>query len=263
MSLFDPNTTEERVQQLANDGWWNGSGKPIPALPDVEIRHLEDELLEIGMRVIGSADRASGWDDAYAAFVNAFLRTGAALTEPLFHVDIPNMLFNFSLRNGWFQHLTILKESEPGHLLAPKRIPIEEFATTGPIFHEVHNKRQQLGWFKDRIRPAVLEWSPKTKLQQHNVTQASTVTHADKPGFRTATEMLKDYRKAQSLTWKRFAERFGMSETTMRQRICEPEDKSPIKSETLGPLAKKFGCDSSYFTWPMKNERHFPPLPLA
>ena len=161
MSLFDPNTTEELVQQLANDGWWNGSGQPIPPFPDLETRHLEDELLKIGLTVIGSADRASGWEDAYAAFVNAFLRTGAPLTEALLHIDIPNMLFNFALKNGWFPHLTILKESEPGHLLAPKRIPITEFVTTGPIFHEVHNKRQQLGWFRDRIRLAVHLWTVK------------------------------------------------------------------------------------------------------
>jgi hypothetical protein len=132
-------------------------------LPDLQTRHLQDELLKSGLKVIGSADRASGWDDAYAAFVNAFLQTGATLTEPLLHVDIPNMLFNFSLRNGWFPHLTILKETEPGHLLAPRRLPITEFATTGPIFYEVHNKRQQLGWFKDRIRNAVHVWTIKAK----------------------------------------------------------------------------------------------------
>ena len=166
MSLFDPNTTEEQVQLLANDGWWNGSGQPIPPLPDLETRHLEDELLKIGLKVIGSADRASGWEDAYAAFVNAFLRTGAPLMELLLHVDIPNMLFNFSLRNGWFPHLTLLKESEPGHLLAPKRIPITEFATTGPIFYDLRNKQQQLGWFKDRIRPAVLEWTVRASEQE-------------------------------------------------------------------------------------------------
>lgn len=182
VSLFDPNTSEERLQQLATGGWWNGSGQPIPPFPDLEVRHLEDELLTIGLKVIGSPDRASGWDDAYAAFVNAFLRTGATLTQPLLHVDIPNMLFNFGLRNGWFPHLTILEETKPGHLLAPKRIPIGEFATTGPVFSEVHNKRQQLGWFKDRIRNAVHVWTIKAKEILPESDSSGTASSQDAPG---------------------------------------------------------------------------------
>jgi hypothetical protein len=142
----------------------------VPQLSDAGTRALEADLEKSGLKIIRSPDRDSGWEDAYAAFANAFLRTGATLTASLLHIDIPNMLFNFSLRNGWFPHLTLLTEGGvPSHLLSPKRVPIEHFATTGgSVFKEVHNKQQQLGWYRERIRPAVLEWSAKAAEQRIN-----------------------------------------------------------------------------------------------
>lgn len=170
MSLFYPNTPDERLEQLTTAGWCEGSGEPVPQLSDAEARQLEVDLLKCGLEIKQSRDHGSGWEYAYDAFANAFLRSGATLTERLRHIDIPNMLFNFSLTNGWFPHLTLLTEAgTPYHFLSPRRVPIEHFATTGGSrFHEIHNKRQQLGWYRKRIGNAVLNWDIKVAEQRIN-----------------------------------------------------------------------------------------------
>ena len=84
----------------------------------------------------------------------------------MLHLDIPNMLFNIALKGGWFPGLTLLTD-QSAPLLSPQRFPIDEIAAThGSVLTKVENRRQQLDWYRNRIRPAVLEWSVKALEHQ-------------------------------------------------------------------------------------------------
>lgn len=162
MSLFDPETPEERLDQLCRDAS-GGSGEPVPELPQKTKVHLEAELLRIAAKMSRASTHQEGFEEAYGVFADAFHQSGVALTEPLLHLDIPNMLFNFAARHGWFPHLTSLVEkSEIPDITSPNRIAYEKLGTKGGVGGlTAPDKRESFIWFKNNIRPAVLEWTAK------------------------------------------------------------------------------------------------------
>jgi hypothetical protein len=162
MSLFDPETSDERLDQLRRDSS-GGSGEPVPELSQKTREHLKAELLRIGAKMARASTPQEGLEEAYGAFADAFRQSGVALTEPLLHLDIPNMLFNCAVMNGWFPYLTsLIGQSHAPGLTSANRIPYEKLGTKGGVGGlTVPDKRESFIWFKDNIRPAVLEWTAK------------------------------------------------------------------------------------------------------
>ena len=102
MSLVDP-TGPELLERLVAGGW-PVSGEPLPDLSTSEKQQLELALLRIGVKIFRSPERMDGWDEAYNAFAEAFQANGAKLSSRQTRFDLPNMLFNFALKNGWIPH---------------------------------------------------------------------------------------------------------------------------------------------------------------
>src|SRR5713226_2275393 len=126
------------------------SGEPLPELSVSFKAELELQLQRIGVKIVRSPERLDGWEDAYNAFAEAFVKQGVQLSSRQIEIDLPNMLFNFALRDGWLPHLTLIaKGSEPPDITSPKRIDADAFCTKadrkGTV---VVGKKQSLDWFK-------------------------------------------------------------------------------------------------------------------
>jgi hypothetical protein len=142
------------------DGTWV-SGEALPELPLPVRQELESQLKRIGIEVVRSIDRLNGWEKAYNAFAECFESHGAKLTERQTQLDLPAMVFNFALKHDWFPHLArLVTPDEMPDLTSPKRVLTEAFSVK-PDSRGLLTRTQKecLDWFKDRIRPAVLEWN--------------------------------------------------------------------------------------------------------
>jgi hypothetical protein len=182
LSLFDPQGQKEILDTLLHDRT-QGSGEAIIELPYATKKHLEAELLKIGAKIAQTGDKQAGFEEAYSAFAETFHGNGAPLAEGLLQVDIPNMLFNYAVRNGWFPNLGSLADhSELSDITSPKRIAHEKLAVRGGLGGlTAPGKQESIGWFKDQVRPAVLQWRAKaieshlTKPGSHNATEAHPI----------------------------------------------------------------------------------------
>src|SRR5262249_27054752 len=123
----------------------------------------EAELMRIGAKMARSDDKQAGFEEAYSAFAETFHRIGATLTESLLQIDIPNMLFNFAVKSGWFPHLGLRTDaSDLVDITSSRRIAHNELSVKGGLGGlTAPDKRTSIGWFKSQIRPAVLEWTAK------------------------------------------------------------------------------------------------------
>src|SRR5262249_38103478 len=84
-------------------------------------------------------------------------------------LDIPNMLFNFALVSSWFPHLSsMLAEHELPALTSPCRLDSSRFSnkSRNPGYRYDVSVEKSLNWFRDRIRPAVMEWTAKDDERQ-------------------------------------------------------------------------------------------------
>jgi hypothetical protein len=161
MSLFDPSTTndESRLFEYGPDG--SASGEHIPKLPAARKVELTRRLLKAGVRIARSPNHEDGWEEAYTAFAEELRQAGGKLTEPLLSMDIPNMLFNFALTHSWFPHLTaMLTHSDVPEITFPTRMTSDVFSNRNRSGRQVSelSKEQSLSWYRDRIRPAVMQW---------------------------------------------------------------------------------------------------------
>ncbi len=151
MSQFDPNKHEHD-----EDGDFVGSvesGEPLPELPDQAKLELIARVYRIGARILRSADRRDGWEDAYNAFAESFERHGK-LTPKQYEYDLPNMVFNFALKFDWFPHLKYVGFRDPA-VDEPRRLG-------GPHLwlkadDAVESVSQSIEWFNERLRPALIE----------------------------------------------------------------------------------------------------------
>ncbi len=161
MSLFDPQNSKEILDVLLSDRT-QGSGETVREPSHTLKKQLEAELLRIGAKMARSGDKQAGFEEAYSAFADTFQQIGATLTESLLQIDIPNMLFNFALKSGWFPHLGCVDRAEVLNITSPKRINHDDLSVRGGVGGlTVPDKRQSIGWFKDQIRPAILQWRAK------------------------------------------------------------------------------------------------------
>jgi len=228
------------------------SGEPLPELSATTKADLEIQLQRIGIKIARSPERLDGWEDAYNAFVEAFERRGGRLSPRQIELDLPNMLFNFALKNDWFPHLTLLAKI-PGlyDITSPNRFPQEAFCVkTDHKGVVVVGKRESLDWFKDRIRPGVMEWRLKHAEPPSSVDANDTRTSE----LITAIEAVRQYKRREGLAWKKLAKQSGVHESTLRQRICNPNYKKLMKKDSLELLAQKIGCEWSDLNWPRKNQ---------
>ncbi len=140
-----------------------GSGEPFPEPSYTLKKQLEAELMRIGAKMARSGDKQAGFEEAYTAFAETFHRIGATLSESLLQIDIPNMLFNFAVKSGWFPHLGLATDaSELVDITSAKRIAHDRLSLKGGLAGlTAPDKRTSIGWFKNQIRPAVLDWTAK------------------------------------------------------------------------------------------------------
>ena len=65
---------------------------------------------------------------------------------------------------------------------------------------------------------------------------------------RTPLQIVEAYKKEHGLTWTKLAETLRISESHLRQRICNSEYKRSKRS-TLEPIAMKLGCEWRDLRW--------------
>lgn len=154
MSLFDPLPGESAHIEFMQAGGSPVSGEPLPSLRAKAVADLESKLRVIAIRIARSTDRSDGWEDAYNTLAEALSASGK-LTERQLAYDLPNVIFNYAVRNGWFPYLVPLSKESKG-LLNPNRLDEDGYCerSRSPM-----TKQESLAWFKDRIRPAVMEWT--------------------------------------------------------------------------------------------------------
>lgn len=137
------------------------SGEPLPELSPSTKAALELQLQRLGVTIVRSKDRLEGWEDAYNALAEAFVKEGGKLSNLQLEIDLPNILFNFAARDGWFLHLKLLARAPYlPDITSPKRmVPPDTFAKRDHRGIVIFSTKQSWEWFKDRIRPAVKEWA--------------------------------------------------------------------------------------------------------
>src|ERR1019366_342621 len=127
LSLFDPTLSDLLIMRHKSGGS-PVSGEPLPELPPQAKAELELQLQRTGVTIMRSADRLDGWEAAFNAFAECFEKQGAHLSPGQLQLDLPNMLFNFALKNQWIPNLVILLS---GHdlpdLTSPQGLPGEAF----------------------------------------------------------------------------------------------------------------------------------------
>ena len=233
-----------------------------------EQQELELLLLKIGVKIFRSPDHLEGWEDAYNAFAGAFQGYGAHLTSRQTQLDLPNMLFNFALRSGWIPHLIVVDTSRLPDLTSAQRAPGKAYcAKPDHRGFVVVGTKQSVDWFKDRIRPAVMDWTarvtPPTSNYDDFKERMLQIAGGEPPHCEpqriTPVEAVRKYKFREGLKWREFAKHVKMSENHLRQRVCDPEYKPPMKKETLETLANKIGCQWNDLNWPNKN---MPIVPL-
>jgi hypothetical protein len=162
LSLFDPQSPKQQMDAL--DRKFRKPREPLVQLSAAVKKQLEAELLRIWARAEESGNSQEGFDQAYSAFAETFHRSGAPLTDMLLEVDMPNMVFNFAVRNGWFPHLrSLVPQNEARNITLRARIPDHLLRETSGRQRGVTPPpiRQSILWFKKQIRPAVLRWTAK------------------------------------------------------------------------------------------------------
>jgi hypothetical protein len=65
---------------------------------------------------------------------------------------------------------------------------------------------------------------------------------------RTPSKIIEQYKEEHDMTWEALAEHLGISESHLRQRICNP-NYTGSKRTTLQPIAEKLGCEWRELRW--------------
>jgi hypothetical protein len=156
-----------------------GSHEGVPPIPRVVAQRLLVALVQISSGVLGTTRQASdliaALDKAYSLFAQAFVDNNYALTPGLLEVDLPNMVFNFALRENWFPSVVLHGDkSQDYELLSPTLYPIDRILPA--VF--TAKSEQTIGWFRKAILPSVSKWKatlieaqiqPTTDLTEHTV----------------------------------------------------------------------------------------------
>jgi hypothetical protein len=246
VSLVDP-TGPELLERLVAGGW-PVSGEPLPDLSTPEKQELEVGLLKIGAKIFRSPERLDGWEEAYSALAEAFQANGAKLSSRQTIFDLPNMLFNFALKNGWIPHLVLVADTpELSDITSPQRVDSKAYCAKpdhrGVV---IVGTKQSVDWFHARIQPAVTEWSVKAAewQMQYDAIRKQTLEMAltELPESNTDTAVLVASRKAMLENYKK---RFRDTETgkqysgqrlhTARQHSMHQPQFYQWKKGTLSP----------------------------
>jgi hypothetical protein len=224
-----------------------GSHEAIPPIPDIAQQRLLIDLLVVASELFGSAREPSNLikalDSAYSLFASAFVNNGAILTPGLLELDIPNMVFNFALREGFFPSTHLIGDKDLDYnLLGPKRYPTTRIAqitssSTSPAWFPAGTAGlQTVVWFRKSMKSSIFRWKAKlVELQIQPTTNPTSDAVEDLKKFRE--DLLNDYkRRVKDAKGNPYSNRSLY--TAKNSGICKPEfyewvnGKLPAKSMT-------------------------------
>ena len=85
------------------------------------------------------------------------------------------------------------------------------------------------------------------------IEEAMSYLRKDSAEQKTPLQVVLAYKKEHDMTWMALSEYIGISESHLRQRICNPEYKGSKRS-TLEPIAQKLGCEWRDLRWRSSNK---------
>ena len=199
-----------------------GSHEGVPPIPRVAAQRLLSGLVRISSGVLGTtrqvSDLIAALDKAYSLFAQAFVDNNYALTPGLLEVDLPNMVFNFAIRENWFPSVVLLGDkSQDYELLSPRLYPIDRILPA--VF--TAKSEETIEWFRKAILPSVSKWKATLiEAQIQPVVEPTSHTVTDPKTFRQ--ELLDDYkRRVKDAKGNPYSNRSLY--TAKNSGICKPE----------------------------------------